>query len=162
MAEGEPDIQFSEFMEQFRRQQENNGRATTLNEQVDRLLAVNGQLDKDYLVMDQAPSGETEFCVFDALLMREEITRLGFAMIFDDASCLPPLLGRLNERSLEMIALAGISLSGSQANHIVEEMLNIDVNGIGFFLKKDYCSAVFRAFQHFLQESSVRFSSFLL
>jgi hypothetical protein len=39
-------------------------------------------------------------------------------------------------------------------------MLNIDVHGISFFLKKDYCLVVFCTFQHFLQESSVRYSSF--
>jgi hypothetical protein len=113
MAEGELDIEFLEFMEQFCHQQENIGCATMLNEQVDSLLAANGQLHKDCLVMDQAPSGKMEFFVFDALLMREEITRLGFAITFDDASCLPPLLSQLNDRLLEMIALGGMSLSGS-------------------------------------------------
>jgi hypothetical protein len=92
--------------------------------------------------------------------MREEITCLGFAITFHDASCLPPLLSWLNDRLLEMIALGGMSLSGSQANEIVKEMLNIDVHGISFFLKKDYCPVVFCTFQHSLQESSVHYSSF--
>jgi hypothetical protein len=131
-----------------------------LNKPVDSLLAANGQLHKDCLVMDQAPSGKMAFFVFDALLMREEITCLGFAITFHDASCLPPLLSRLNDRLLEMIALGGMSLSGSQANEIVKEMLNIDVHRISFFLKKDYCLVVFCTFQHSLQESSVRYSSF--
>jgi hypothetical protein len=154
MAADSNPIEYSEFIEQFHRQEQNDERAT-LGEQVHSLLSSNGQLfAESLLMMDQAPSGETELLVFDALVMRNEITDLMFSPTLD-ASFLPPLLSRLDEGTLEMVNLGGMLLSGSQAIAVFEKLVNLGLKSLSMFLKKDYCQAVFRSFQHFLQESSV-------
>ena len=52
-----------------------SGAPRCLNEHVDSLLATNGQSPGKYLHRDEAPSDETDFLAFDALVAEQE-TRL--------------------------------------------------------------------------------------
>jgi hypothetical protein len=149
-------------MEKFRQREQNSrtiarsGAPRCLNEHVVSLLATNGQSPGKYLHMDEAPSDETDFLAFDALVAEQE-TRFT-DLVFDpalDASCLPPLFSRLDEGMIEMVNPGRISLSGSQATAMFEKLLNLGLKTLSIFLKEDYCQAVNCAFQHFLRESSV-------
>jgi hypothetical protein len=146
-------IEFSDFMDQFHQHEQNNERAS-LNERVESLLSSNGQSYTENLIMHQAPRGETEFLVFDTLVTSKDVNDLSFCPSLD-ANSLPRLLSRLDEGMLEMINLGGMPLSESQAIAIFEKLLNLGLKTLSMFLKKDYCRGVLRAFQHFLQESSV-------
>lgn len=123
-------------MEQFRLQETDiNDERATLNEQVESLLSSNGQPFKKCLRMLQAPSGETELLVFDALVPRKEIRALGFGPKFD-ASCLPPIISRIEQGTLASVTLGGMPLSGSLATRIFERMLNVNAEQIVLHLRE--------------------------
>ena len=144
-------IVFTEILEQFR-QQENNEHVT-LDKLVESLLSSNaGQSYTEFLAMDEAPSDETEVLIFDTLVSRENLQNLIFWSTFD-ASDIVPLLSRLKRGTVRMVTLGGMQLSKSLANQIFETLLDQDLKLLGLFLREDYCPEVIHAFLHFLQSS---------